>query len=180
MIANSKAGANSDTFQGVLPLLPGLVLKKYEVRALIESESNVNGMVLGFALDLGLSIWKTNIGAQKIDGSLFRTHKIAIAIFFISDKLRKIWFFKEISLFADTSIEVVLRMPLLSFNNINNNFKVRELIWSKYLAIKALPINSRVQLMSKHKYGKAALDKNVETFVVHMAALKAAMLIYLS
>ena len=40
-----------------------------QVRALVDSGSKVNSMSLVYIQKLGLKIWKTNIEAQKVDGS---------------------------------------------------------------------------------------------------------------
>ena len=42
------------------------------IRALIKSDSKVNAMNPAYAKQLGLQVWKTNVWAQKIDGSLLR------------------------------------------------------------------------------------------------------------
>ncbi len=49
-----------------------------------------------------------------------------------------------------------------------------------YIAVEALPITSRVKLIDKREFAKAAMDGNPETFVVYVAALEVpiAMLIH--
>lgn len=42
-----------------------------------------------------------------------------------------------------------------------------------YILVKTLLITKRVELINKTKFAKAALDKNFETFVMHIAALEA-------
>ena len=42
-----------------------------------------------------------------------------------------------------------------------------------YSTAEALSTTRRVELLDKHKFAKAALDENSETFVVHVAALEA-------
>ena len=54
-----------------------------EIRALIDSGSEVNAMTPAFAAKLGLSIRPTGIGAQKIDGFALKTYGIVIAGFSI-------------------------------------------------------------------------------------------------
>ena len=44
-----------------------------EIRALIDSGSEVNAMTPAFAAKLGFSTQPTNVGAQKIDGSTLKT-----------------------------------------------------------------------------------------------------------
>ena len=44
--------------------------KKKEVQALIDSGSEVNAMSLAYTSNLGLKVRHTDVGAQKIDGSI--------------------------------------------------------------------------------------------------------------
>lgn len=74
-------------------------------------------MILAYTAKLSLSTQRTSIKAQKIDGSVLETYGIASASFLLQNSLRRVWFFEEIFLLADTSIEVILRMPFLSFSN---------------------------------------------------------------
>ena len=50
-----------------------------------------------------------------------------IAGFQVDDKLGKARFFQESFLLAETSIELVLRMPFLIFSNANIQFAEKEL-----------------------------------------------------
>ena len=52
-----------------------------QVRALLDSGSKVNTMNPAFARKLGLYIRKTNIAAQKIDGSALKTFGMVIVDF---------------------------------------------------------------------------------------------------
>ena len=88
-----------------------------EVRALIDSGSEVNAMTPIFAAKLGPSIRPTSIGAQIIDGSALKTYGMTIAEFLIQDGLGKIRFFEETFFLADTSMDVVLGMSFLSLSN---------------------------------------------------------------
>ena len=93
-----------------------------EVRALIDSGSEVNAMTPAFAAKLGLSTQSRNVGAQKIDGSTLKTYGMTIAGFSIQDGLGKIRFFEDTVLLGDTSIDVVLEMPFLSLSNADVQF----------------------------------------------------------
>ncbi len=79
-------------------------------------------------------------------------------------------------------MEVVLEMPFLSLSNADIKFaELGKLIWRSYTAAEALLTTSRVELIDKKKFAKAAMDENSETFVVHMSALDVAeSSIYLS
>ena len=64
-----------------------------QVRALLNSGSEVNAMNPDYAWKLGLKIRKTNIGAQKIDGSALETFGMVIADFQGEDKASRPRFF---------------------------------------------------------------------------------------
>ena len=52
-----------------------------QVKALLNSNSKINVMNPAFIRKLGLYIQKTNVGAQKIDGSTLGTFKMVITDF---------------------------------------------------------------------------------------------------
>ena len=64
---------------------------------------------------------------------------MAIASFQVADKLGRARFFQETFLVANTSMEVVLGMPFLTFSNANIRFAEKELVWRTNSAIEALP-----------------------------------------
>ena len=74
-------------------------------------------MTPAYASRLGLRVHRTNIGAQKIDGSTLETFGMVLASFQVEDKLRRIRFFQETFLLADISAEIVLGMPFLTLSN---------------------------------------------------------------
>ena len=43
------------------------------------------------------------------------------------------------------------------------------------MSAEALPITKRVELINKNEFANVALDEESETFVVHVAALKASL-----
>ena len=55
--------------------------KHKDILALFDSESEINAMTLAYPVQLGLKMQKTDISAQKIDGSLLETYGIVIAAF---------------------------------------------------------------------------------------------------
>ena len=112
---------------------------KATIQTLINSGSEVNAITPAYAKQLGFWTRKTDIGAQKIDGSLLATYGIVIAAFHIIDKLGRAWFFQETFLLADTTMEVVLAMLFLTINNTNIQFAEKELTWRSYITKKALP-----------------------------------------
>ena len=123
----------------------------------------------GYAKRLDLKIWKTNVRAQKIDGSALETFGMVIADFQVEDKSGRPRFFQEIFLVADTKFEVVLGMPFLKISNADVAFGEGTLTWKSYTTNKALPTTERVQLVDPKEFVIAALDADSETFVVHVA-----------
>ena len=68
-------------------------------------------------------------------------------------------------------MKVVLEMLFLTFSNINIWFAEQELVWRTYSAAKILLTTRKVEIIGKKEFAAAALNKEDETFVVHMAAL---------
>ena len=64
-----------------------------QIRVLLNSGSKVNTMSPIYIKKLGLKTWKTNIGAQKIDGSILKTFKIVITDFQVENKVGRLRFF---------------------------------------------------------------------------------------
>ena len=99
-----------------------------QIRALLNSGSEVNAMNPDYAQKLGLKIRKTNVGAQKIDGSTLETFGMVIADFQIEDKASRPRFFQETFLVADTKFEMILEMPFLKISNADVSFNEGTLI----------------------------------------------------
>ncbi len=132
-------------------------------------------MTPGYTAELGLTARKTSVRAQKIDGSPLETYDMASASFLLQDSLGSVRFFEETFLLADTSMEVVLRMPFLSLSNTDVKFaELGKLTWRLYTVADVLPTTSWVELIDKREFAKAALDKNSKTFFVHISALDVA------
>ena len=75
-----------------------------------------------FAHQLGLTIWKTNVGAQKIDGTTLETYGMVVSTFSVLDKDDRERFFEESFLLADVKPEIVFGMPFLTMSNADINF----------------------------------------------------------
>ena len=67
--------------------------KKNEVQTLIDSGSEINTMILAYALKLSFKVRRTNVKAQKIDNSTLETFGMVLTNFQIEDKLKKARFF---------------------------------------------------------------------------------------
>ena len=122
-----------------------------------------------YAKRLGLKTRKTNVRAQKINGSTLKTFGMVIADFQVEDKGGRPRFFQEIFLVANTKFEVVLGMFFLKISNADVAFGEGTLTWKSYITSEALPITERVQLVDPKEFVIAALDADSETFVVHVA-----------
>ena len=68
-------------------------------------------------------------------------------------------------------MKVVLRMPFLTFTNVDIQFAKKELIWRSYPTKKALATTRKVELIDKKEFAKVALDENIKAFVVHVSCL---------
>ncbi len=145
-----------------------------EVKALIDSGSEINTMTPAFTAKLGLRPRPTNVRVQKIVGSPLETNGMASARFSIYDSLERVRFFEETFLLVDISMEVVLGMPFLSADI--EFAELGKLTWRSHTAAEVLPTTSRVEFIDKREFAKAALDENLETFVVHVSALDIAEL----
>lgn len=55
--------------------------KKKEVQALIDLRSEVNAMILVYALELSFKVYHIKVGTQKIDGSTLDTFEMVLANF---------------------------------------------------------------------------------------------------
>ena len=131
-------------------------------------------MTPAYVKKLSLNIQKTDYNTQKIDGSTLVSYEIVIAGFSVQNRLEKVRFFEETFLLADTSIEMVLRMPFLTFSDVDIRFVEKKLKWKRYSIVEALPITD------KRKFVILALNENAETFVVHITAvLTPTMQVYL-
>lgn len=65
--------------------------------ALFDSDSKVNGIHPTFAQKLRLAIRPTDVGAEKIDGSMLDTYGMVVSAFLITDKANQIRFLNRLS-----------------------------------------------------------------------------------
>ena len=115
-----------------------------QVRALLNSSSKVNVLSPAYTRKLGLQTRKTNVKAQKIDGSALETFRMVIADFEMEDKGSRPRFFQETFLVSDTQFEMVLGMPFLKISNANVAFGEKTLTWKFYITNEALPTTEQV------------------------------------
>ena len=145
--------------------------KSVPISALFDSGSEVNAIHPTFAQELGLPIRTTDIGAQKIDGTILDTFKIVVVAFSVTNKANQVRFLKDTFLVANVSPEVIFGMPFVSLSGVDVDFSGWELCWKTYTTEEALPTTRRVALMDKKEFAAVALDSESETLVVHVASL---------
>ena len=131
---------------------------KTPVQALINLGSEVNAIYLSFAKQLGLSIRPTDIGAQKIDGTMLDTYGMVVAALSVVDKANQVRFFEETFLVANISPDTFLIL-----SNADVDFSSWELRWRTYTPKKTLPTTRRVELVRKKEFAAAVLDLEYET-----------------
>lgn len=146
----------------------------------IHLDGKVNIMTLRFADKLGLIIWSTNIGVQKIDGTYLQIYGMVIAGFSLQDSQKRTRFFEKIFLLADTRMEVVLGIPLLALTNSDWEFSIKRVTWRIYIIAEVFLITKKVELITNANLLKQYLTK-MRKFLFHIAALetrKSAMFIH--
>lgn len=85
-------------------------------------------MTLKYVIKISFLIQKTDFDVQKIDGLARVIYIMAIAGFSLQHTLKKIQFFEETFLLIDISIEVMLRISLLTFSDANIRFAKKVLV----------------------------------------------------
>ena len=125
-----------------------------------------------FTERLGFVVQTTNIGAQKIDGTTFKTYGMVVAAFSVIDQTNRVRFFEEIFLVANVTPDVVLGMLFLTLNSVDIDFPKKKLQWRLYTIKEALPTTKRVDLVRKKEFAAAALDPGHEIFVLYVAFLE--------
>ena len=93
-----------------------------QIKTLLDSGSEVNAINPNYTWKLRLKIWKTNVKAQKIDGSTLEIFGMVIADFQMEDKASRPRFFQKIFLVLNTKFKVILGILFLKISNINVSF----------------------------------------------------------
>ena len=144
---------------------------KKSVSALLDSGSEVNAIYLAFAKKLGLTIRSTDVGVQKIDGTMLETYGMVVAAFSIEEKAIQVRFFEETFLVANVSPKVVLGIFILTLSGADVDFLKRELRWRTYSNEEALPTTRCVKIVGKKEFAAAALDPEHETYIFHVGSV---------
>ncbi len=100
---------------------------KDQTKVLLDLESEVNVISQAFTHQLGLSIWKINIEAQKINDTTLETYGIIVSTFSVVDKDSRERFFEKRFLLADIRPNIVLEMPFLTMSNVDIDFQAQDL-----------------------------------------------------
>ena len=145
--------------------------KSVSMSALLDSGSEVNAIHPTLVQKLGLSIRPTDVGTQKVDGTILYTFGMVVIAFSVTDKANRVRFLEETFLVANVSPEVVLGIPFLILSGADVDFSGRELRWKTYTAKEILLTTRCIELVGKKEFAAAALDPESETFVVHVASL---------
>ena len=77
-------------------------------------------------------------------------------------------------------MEVVLDILFLTFSNTNVQFAKKKLTQRTYTTEKGLPTTRWVELIDQKEFAKAALEENIEVFVVYVSFLGLKMTIHLA
>ena len=64
-------------------------------------------------------------------------------------------------------------MFFLTVNNADIEIDIKSFTWRSYSVVKVLSIVGWVELINKYKFVQTTLNKNSETFVMYVSALKA-------
>lgn len=71
-------------------------------------------------------------------------------------------------------MKVILKISFLSFSNVDIKFVEwpKKLTWRSYTITRILLITSKIELTNKKKVIIIPLDKNLETFIIHISVLE--------
>ena len=96
--------------------------KSMSVLALLDSGSEVNAIYPTFTRKLGLFIRPTDIGVQKIDGTMLDTYRMVVTAFSVTDQANRVIFFEKTFLMANVGPEIVLGMLFLTLSGADIDF----------------------------------------------------------
>ena len=178
VIETAEAGKDGEESKGEYQNLARVPCIRYPINfgkqsmsALFDSGSEVNAVYPAFAMELGLPIRPTDVGAQKIDGTTLDTYGMVVAAFSVENKANRVRFFEETFLVANVSPKVVFGMPFLTLSDADIDFLGRELRWRTYTTEETLPTTKRVELVGKKEFAAVALDSEHETYLVHVGSV---------
>ncbi len=121
------------------------------------------------AQKLGLKLRKTNVGAQKINGTILETYKIVASIFFLPDKAGRVRFLDKTLLLANIGQDVVFKMSFLSMSNADINFHAWDVEWRPYNIEDVLLTTRQVEQVRKKTFADTVFNQEHESFIVYIA-----------
>ena len=75
-------------------------------------------------------------------------------------------------------MEIVLKMLFFTLSNVDIQFAEKKLTWRSYTGNGSLRTTWKMKIINRESFAKAALDKNIEVFIVHMALPTSKMIIH--
>lgn len=71
-------------------------------------------------------------------------------------------------------MEVILRISLLCFSNIDAEFvkRLKKLIWKSYTTTEALLTIGQIELIDKREFARAIFNKNSKIYFIYILALE--------
>ena len=145
--------------------------KSVSVLTFFDSGSKVNAIYLIFARELGLPIRPTNVGAQKIDGTMRDNFEIIVTAFSMTNKANRVRFFEKTFIKVNVGPEVVFGMLFLILSGADIDILGQELRWRTYITKKALPTTRHVELVGRKEFAALVLDPKHETYIVHVGSV---------
>ena len=127
----AEVGKNNNKSEGECPNLAQVPCIRYPiafrkksvpVSALLDSGSKVNAIHPIFAWELRLPIGTTDVGAQKIDGTMLNIFGMVVVAFLVTDKTNPVTFFEKTLLVANVSPKVVFGMLFLTLSGTDVDF----------------------------------------------------------
>lgn len=73
---------------------------------------------------------------------------------------------------AKTNMKTIFGMSFPFLSNTDVNFDAEKLTSRKYIIIELMSIAKRLELIDKHKFMEAALNRGLKAFVVYVTALE--------
>ena len=151
-------------------------MKSVSVLALLDLGSEVNALHSTLARELRLPIRPTNVGEQKINGTMLDTFGMVVIAFSVTNKANQVKFFEKTFLVANVSLKVILGMSFPTLSDADVDFLSWKLRWRIYTTKEALPTTQSIELVGKKEFTATALDPGHETHVVHVGSVGFAVL----
>lgn len=94
---------------------------RFSIKGLIDSNSKINAMQVGFTREQGFCICITNVCAWKIGSNKLEIYEMVIIFFLVDNKDKKFCFFEEIFLLAEIRKNIAFGIFFLMLSNIEVN-----------------------------------------------------------